>query len=259
MAQKRPAGRPRCPRRGTAPLRGDRASPRSSRSSATRSCSTALDRGRPVRAPGRRGRRRSRRQDARRDLESVREPGRVPGRDDGAGARRRRLDRVARVPGARRPPRRRRLARRPVRGRVGARAAPGRRAEGGLRVAVGAVAEHRPLRALEQAHQRAEHGGERAVGERLEQVFAEAIEHFGPRTARGHDDHRPRRRGGEPDRGRVAQPVPDHAPPVRPGRSRSPRSCSARAGCCGRGRPSRDERQRANSEISAKGSGPTCR
>ena len=47
--------------------------------------------------------------------------------------------------------------------RVGARAAPGRQAEGRLRLAVGAVAEHRPLRRLEQAHQRAQHGGERAV------------------------------------------------------------------------------------------------
>ena len=45
--------------------------------------------------------------------------------------------------------------------------------------------------------------------EKLEGAFAEAIEHFGAAAARVRDAHRPRRCGREPDRGRVAQPVPD--------------------------------------------------
>ena len=68
------------------------------------------------------------------------------------------------LPGARRPRRRRRLGRGAVRRRVGARAAARHPAAGRLRGAVGAVAEHRALRPVERAHQRAEHGGARAVG-----------------------------------------------------------------------------------------------
>ena len=166
MAPKRRAGRSTLPRdEARAPLRRDGAARGAAADQARlRGARPALDRGRPVRAARRRRRRRARRQDARRDLPPVRQPGRVPGRDDGARARRRRLDRAARAPRARRPSRRGRVGRGAVRRRVGARPAARRAAAGRLRDAVGAVAEHGALRPLERAHQRAEHGGARAVG-----------------------------------------------------------------------------------------------
>ena len=78
-------------------------------------------------------------------------------------ARRRRLDRAGRAPRPAEHRRRGRLARRPARRPGGARAAPRRAPADRLRDAVGAVAEHRPLRAVERAHQRAEPRGAPAV------------------------------------------------------------------------------------------------
>ena len=51
---------------------------------------------------------------------------------------------------------------------------------------------------------------------RLERIFAGALDHFGLDSPRGHDDQRSRLRGGQPDRGHLAQPVLAQAPPLRP-------------------------------------------
>ena len=158
-----------------------------------------------------------RRQDARRDLEPVRQPGRLPGRDDGAGARRGRLDRAARA--TPRPP----TIPTPAPGST--RCSPPSRRAGRSRARRPKV-DYAALWALWLSavpyglwsERISEPSMEEHVQwvERLEQRFGEAIEHFGLQAARGHDARRPRRRGGEPDRGRVAQPVPDHTPPVGP-------------------------------------------
>ena len=171
-------------------------------------------RGWPVRPPRRQRGRRARRQDARRDHQSVRQPGRLSGRDDGAGAEC--GDWIEQIefpaPPTSRPPMRGSTPSSPASRRGGRHGAKptvnygflGRCGSAPCPTACGAS------RSASPAWKSTCSGSKR-----LEEVFEQALDHFGM-TSRGDDGQRSRLRDREPDRRRLAQPVPDQPPPLRP-------------------------------------------